>query len=84
MTANIVLILVFDSGARTIRTGFFQSGFAVFWSPCGRRQRMRGPKGPRGSELMGLQAFPVKEGRRLRGRQARGLDSAQQDGRDEA
>jgi len=28
MTANIVFVLVFDPGARMIRTGFLQSGFA--------------------------------------------------------
>jgi hypothetical protein len=30
MTANIVLVLVFDPGARTFRTGFFQSGLGVY------------------------------------------------------
>src|SRR6266404_9448971 len=47
MTANIVFILVFDPGARRIRTGFFQSGFAVFWPPSGGSNACAGPEGPR-------------------------------------
>jgi hypothetical protein len=63
MTANIVLSLVFDPGARMIRTGFFQSrlDFCGIW-----RQSAPGPKAlsPQ-AVLMALQGGGVKEMRRF-------------------
>jgi hypothetical protein len=70
MTANIVLVLVFDSGARTFRAGFFQSGFSRFFGferQCAEPKRgARAPRGrgygDRGRNCQGSKAFAVLAG----------------------
>ena len=75
MTANIVLVLVFDPGARKFRTGFFQSVAGFRLRPECEIQgcnKARGPKGPRTGWLWPAQA---KLSRKSGLNRARGAES---------
>jgi hypothetical protein len=64
MTANIVLVLVFDSGARNVPGRLLSVGFSGFYGA--ERRNQNAEPGPRAAVVMATGAVTVKEARLLR------------------